>query len=709
MIGTLQEALPTAVAAADSAASADTAPSPELVRFNGRRALALEVVKKSSANTLDLVHRVDAVIGEISRSLPGIEIVQASTQANYIEEANHATLEAIAIAVALSVIVIYPFLWDWKATLISALAIPTSLFGTFIVMAICGFSLETITLLAIALVVGIIVDDAIVDVENISRHLDLGEPPREAAIAATDEVSLTVTAATLTIAAVFIPVGLMGGVVGQFFRPFGLTVSAAVLISLLVARTLSPLLSMYWLRASPSQPEGQSRFSFLGGYTGLLKWALRHRVLVVALTLSSLLLGIGLVSVVNKGFIPRLDRGEFLIHFTAATTTPSSPEANAIDQPRDQPLSMARIMAAQLLQTQKQAERIEERVRREPEVKDILMTVGNQWGQADRGELLIRLQPHRQRSTLEHQTEIRNRLAGLRGLDVRVEDIPFVETGSEQPIQIKLLGSDLPSLDRAAIALKHRLSTLPGLVDISTSAPPSGDPENLVIEHVNGRRIRYVRANLLPGTSVDHAVSRISEATAGVLPGGVTIDFGGDSERIREILSSFLFTITLGIVCILGVLVFLYRTWSDPLIIMFSLPLSFCGAMLALLLTRQEFGMISVIGIIFLMGLTNKNAIIMVDYVNQLRSSGLEPTEAILTGATVRLRPILMTTAATILGMLPVALGLGAGSELRAPMAIAILGGLVASTLLSLFVIPVMVSLLEGFKRKISIASTPSR
>jgi multidrug efflux pump subunit AcrB len=245
-------------------------------------------------------------------------------------------------------------------------------------------------------------------------------------------------------------------------------------------------------------------------------------------------------------------------------------------------------------------------------------------------------------------------------------------------------------------------------VDVSTTANAhSAGADQAELEHLDGRRIRYVRANLLPSTSVEQASAQIRAATKGLIPNSVTMQLGGDTARVGDILSSFAFTMSLGIACMLAVLVFLFRSWSDPLIIMVSLPLSFCGALLSLLLTGQEFGMISVIGVIFLMGLTDKNAIIMIDYINQLRCSGEGLSEAILNGATVRLRPILMTTAATILGMLPVALGLGAGSELRAPMAIAIIGGLTTSTLLSLFVIPVMVSLLDGAKHRASSKAVP--
>lgn len=667
---------------------------PSLVRFNGKSSLALEVVKKSSANTLDLVHAVENAVTRLRSSLPELQIIQASTQANYIKEASDATLESIAIAMALSVIVIYPFLWNWKATLISALAIPTSLFGTFIVMAIFGLNLETITLLAIALVVGIIVDDAIVDVENISRHLDLGESPREAALSATDEVGLTVTAATLTIAAVFIPVAMMGGVVGQFFRPFGLTTSAAVLISLLVARTLSPLLSMFWLRRSSSRQESQRWLSFLASYEGLLKWSLRHRKLVILATILSLIVGIGLVFVVNKGFIPRLDRGEFIIRYNSQTINLSQPNQGGAVQAQQ----AARSMESLLLHTKEDAVEIEKLVRQSPDVQDVFTTVGTQWGQSDSGQLHIKLRANRSRNTLEVQNDIRAKLSGLSGLTTSVEDIPFVDTGSEKPIQIKLFGSNLTTLDQTAIAIKDRISTLPELVDVSTT---SSGPSGMLIEHINGRRVRLVQANISPKVSVDEAVKLINKNTSELLPKDITMSFGGDSARISEIMTSFAFTMVLGVVCILAVLFFLFRSWSDPLIIIFSLPLSLVGAMGALLLTGQQFGMISVIGIIFLMGLTNKNAIIMVDYINQLRQSGLTLTDSVLQGATVRLRPILMTTAATILGMLPVALGIGAGSELRSPMAIAIMGGLMASSLLSLFVIPVIYSLLADFNSRV--------
>jgi len=292
--------------------------------LNGQQGVALEVVKEAGANTIEVVRMVDSVVSRLQWENQDIHAVPAVTQAEFIRGSTRATTDALWLAVALSVLVIFPFLRSWKATGISALAIPISLLGTFVVMKLAGFGLETLTLLALALVIGIIVDDAIVDVENIQRHIDRGDPPHVAAIAATDEIGLTVTAATLTIVAVFLPVGLMGGVTGIFFRPFGLTISAAVVTSLLVARTLSPLLSAWWLRPARSGDAAPvtGRWSrFADRYRELLGWSLEHRALVVLLALLSLVAGVAIIPLIPKGFIPRFDRSDFLVVVNAPRGT----------------------------------------------------------------------------------------------------------------------------------------------------------------------------------------------------------------------------------------------------------------------------------------------------------------------------------------------------------------------------------------------------
>ena len=298
-------------------------------RFNDADVLALDVVKQEDANTLNLVDELESEMTRLRPKFPELKIVLCRTQANYIREASHATVEALLIAVASSIVVIFPFLWSWPATAISALAIPTSLLGTAIVMAGCGFELDTITLLALALVIGIIIDDAIVDVENIARHLEEGhESPREAALEATQEIGLTVSAATFTIVAVFLPVGLMKGSVGQFFKPFGVTVSAAVIISLLVARTLSPSLAVWWMRAkSPTARTGTIWSLFIRTYRRALEWSLDHPRAVLAMALGSFVAGLALIPFVPRGLMARLDRGEFKIVYHIDRAAPGPAEA----------------------------------------------------------------------------------------------------------------------------------------------------------------------------------------------------------------------------------------------------------------------------------------------------------------------------------------------------------------------------------------------
>lgn len=648
------------------------------VCFDGRPVLALEIIKKSDANTLEVV---DRVAGEITRHQSDTQrFTLARSQAGFIREATGATLEALLIAVALSVVVIYPFLWSWPATWISALAIPTSLLGTCGVMALCGFELDTITLLALALGIGIIIDDAIVDVENIARHLEQGgQSPAQAALKATNEIGLTVTAATLTIVAVFLPIACMRNVIGHFFRPFGITVSASVLISLLVARTLSPVLAMYWLRApalvgpvcqtgrSSLRSHAQRRAGPTAAYRRLLVWALAHRRTVALLAGASFLAGLALIPLIPRGFIPKLDRGAFKVVYSAVG--PAEPIAAAAE--------------------------LEQAIRRHPEVEHVLAVIGGR-GEPHRGTLHVTLRHDRTIHTVAFQDRLRGELPRIPGVTTSIEEIAFVETGGEKPLVAEIQGDDLTLLAGAAEALADGLRQLPGVVDVSVSPPPGTDE----ISRFEGARTARVSANLAAGVSLGDATMTLREVAAKTLPPGVNLRLGGDSGRLREIFTSFGVALFFSVGCVIVVLLGLFRNWVDPVAIFVSLPLSVVGALLALLFSGSEFGMISLIGLIFLLGLVNKNAILLVDFIGQHRAAGLPLDEAILEAAPLRLRPILMTTAATVLGMLPIALGWGAGSELRAPMAIAILGGLVTSTLLSLVVVPVVYRAAVGAARR---------
>jgi multidrug efflux pump subunit AcrB len=682
-----------------------------LVRFNGKDALAFQVIKQGTANTLEVVSRVEKEVQKLRSSLKDVTLNLASTQAEYIHNATRSTIDALTEAIVLSIVVIFPFLWNWRATLISAVAIPTSLLATLIVMAFFGFNLETITLLALALVIGSVIDDAIIDVENILRHIEDGQTPRQAAYDATDEIGLTVVASTATAVAVFLPIGLMGGVVGQFFKPFGITVSAAYIASTLVARTLSPVLSIYWLKAKPSSsPRRESKIAvaFTQFYRNILAWSLSHRKIVIGLAVLSLVAGMALVPLIPKGFIPKLDRGEFNITYTTpllslpehlkAAQAAQAPNPVGAGSPRPIPNPQSQLPISNPLDDSLQvAKKLEEVVRKSPAVATVFTTVGSREGEPNKGTLYIKLKKDRQISTAELQDQFRSSLPNLPGVTTSVEDIQFVDSGSQKPLQVSLRGNDLATLSKAAKTIKQEIEKLPGFADVTVTGEANQQDQIFQIERLNNQRVAYISANLGQNLSLGDATDKLVAEAKKVLPAGVSLDLGGDSANLNEVFGSFATTLVLSALCIVVVLILLFKSWIDPLVIGVSLPLALVGALLALLITKSDFGMISLIGFVFLLGLANKNAILLVDYINQLRQAGLERTEAILKTGVVRLRPIMMTTASTILGMLPIALGLGAGSELRSPMAVAIAGGLVSSTILSLIVVPVVYAILDDW------------
>ncbi len=753
---------------------------PTLTRFDRQPAIALQIVKRPTANTLEVVDQVKAKMQQLEAGLPQVDIAIATTQADYIRAATQATIDALMAAVVIAVLVIFAFLRSWQATLIAALAIPLSLLGTCIVMAIYGFNLETITLLGLALVIGITVDDAIVEIENIIRHMELGASPREAALIATQEIELSVSVSTLTIAAVFLPVAFMGGTVGQFFKPFGLTVSAAVLVSLLVARTLTPVLAVRWLKvthkaddsgaiegvisegvisegvisegvspadatqasiaqasttqeAATQKAEPDSRLE--RAYRQLLSWALRHRWAVVGIAIASLIAGIAIIPLIPQGFIPQLDRGEFYLNYTVAlpdvsapppslgsAQLPSEEALSAADGQTAPPLDASRDLRRFILQeTLDRSNALEAAVYRLPAVKSVFTTVGDQ-GRPNQGRLHITLSENREQTTAAAQAQLRQSLTqikdaseesiegdltgdltgNLTGVTTSVEDVPFVDTGGEKPLQVALLGDDLEVLNQAAIAVKQAVEKRPGFVDIRISGDENTATEIVEINHRRGERAVYISANLLPGKALGEATNDVTTIAQSVMPPGVRTDLGSDSARAGEVLGSFGRTLTLAVICMLVVIFLPFGRLLEPLVVGLSLPLSVVGAMLALLVTRSDFGVISLLGLLFLLGLLDKNALLLLDYANQLRRKGMQRTDAILQTGLVRLRPILMTTASTVLGMLPLALKLGTGAELRQPMAVAIIGGLLTSTLLSLIVVPVLYALLEDGWQQVS-------
>ena len=365
-------------------------------------------------------------------------------------------------------------------------------------------------------------------------------------------------------------------------------------------------------------------------------------------------------------------------------TTPSIP----VD-PREQILQ----------QTLAAAPALEKTVFELPEIESVLTTVGGK-GQPNQGSLYIKMKARRDRTTAEVQAQLRQELPEQSKLITSIEDVQFVDTGGEKPLQVALIGDDLAALDRAATAVKTKIEPLAGFADVQISSADNTGDRVAEINHQNGQRVAFINANLDQGKALGDATTQVVDIAQSVIPSGVRIDLGGDSARSGEVLGSFAKTLALAVVCMLSVLFIPFGRLLEPAVVGLCLPLSIVGALLALLITRSDFGIVSVLGLLFLLGLLDKNALLMMDYTNQQRRAGMNRTEAILTTGLVRLRPILMTTASTVLGMVPIALGLGAGAELRQPMAVAIIGGLLTSTLLSLIIVPVLYSLLEdGWNR----------
>ena len=471
-----------------------------------------------------------------------------------------------------------------------------------------------------------------------------------------------------------------------------------VLISLLVARTLSPVLAIYWMKPRRRQSQQPKHPFFLGPpYRRLLNWSLSHRKLVIGIALMSFVVGVGLIPLIPKGFVPKLDRGEFNVIYTLPTPNIPNRLRTAIEEPQSE--EAAPSLFSDLTQsperfllrkTRRVGEKLEEIALEDPNVQSAYTIAGYQ-GNPLKGRIYIRLKKNRTLNTSQMQDQLREKFPSIKGGSISVEDILFIETGDDSPLKVALLGNNLDSLNQTATQLKRRLEEVPGLVDLKISH----EDDNSVIAHFQQQRVVYLTANLLEGTGLGDVTRDVIKITQEILPDDVTFDIQGASAQVRNIFEEFGIALTFAILCMMVILYVTFGRLLEAFVVLLSLPLSIVGAMFALLVTQSDFGMISLIGLIFLLGLLDKNAILLMDYTNQLRERGMGRHQAILETGEVRLRPILMTTASTILGMLPIAIGLGAGAELRQPMAVAIIGGLITSSLLSLIVVPVLYTLLE--------------
>ncbi|MBI6546810.1 MAG: efflux RND transporter permease subunit, partial [Cyanobacteria bacterium NC_groundwater_1444_Ag_S-0.65um_54_12] len=729
--------------------------------FNGKPAVMFGVIKQSSANSVTVGDAVRQKLQKLQTLLPaGVSIRESRDSTVFTKESNQSVWEHMIVGGLLAVAVLYLFLRSFAATFIGGLAIPISIVSTFFLMQMAGFSFNLLTNLALSMVVGILVDDAVVDLENIYRHMERGTESIKAAIAATFEIQLAVTATTLAIVAVFLPVAFMTGMVGKFFKEFGITVTFAVLMSLLVARTVTPMLAarMLKVRKRATGASEDTGFFLAPAYRQLLAWALGHRKSIVALATLAFLGGIALIPFIPKGFMTQADRKEFSLQVKL-------PKGSSVAT------------------TERAAQQVEQLLLRRPEVKQVFTIVGSR-NTSDQAQLYVQLVDRHDRQLTDQEVAqlIRDEAQHIPGLQTKNQVIGMVAQGDfNYPVYIQLRHDDLAKLqlyadtliaalkqhpqftdvdstlaqirpelrlqlDRsraaelgvtpAAIAQTLRLATMGDTTttfnegeydyDIRVRANPAikNDPEWLKaltipvpgrppvaigavadlqyapgiaeISRQDRSRMAAVVANLRPGTPLGSALQVARQAVADLkLPPEVMVEFAGQAEDMRETFTALGQALALAIVFIYLILAIQFESFIHPFTIMLSLPLSLVGAFLALWLSRTELGMIAMIGIIMLMGIVTKNAILIVDFAISLRQQGMSRLDALLHAGPIRLRPILMTTAAMTMGMLPMAFRIGAGSEFRYPMAIVVIGGLLTSTLLTLLVVPVFYTLLD--------------
>ncbi|OGW58890.1 MAG: hypothetical protein A2V83_02700 [Nitrospirae bacterium RBG_16_64_22] len=740
-----------------------------ITRMNGQEAVFFFVRKQSGGNTVALVDKVKARLAGLGDRLPrDVQFRIAKDQAKFVLSDLSAVRESLVLGIFFAIFTVFIFMRDWRSTFIVSLSLPASLIGSFFFMWVFNFSINMMTLMALSLVVGVLIDDAIVVRENIFRHMERGEDSVTAARKGTTEIGMAVMATTFTIVAVFFPVAFMSGIVGQFFRQFGLSVVFAVGISLLVAFTLDPMLSAHFMKPLSEVRHRRffQRFSdALGGffsgldhrYRDILTWALSHRLAVILGALALFALSILLVLLMGGEFVPKADHGQFNV--TIETPTGSS-----------------------LALTNETARRVEEVLRRDPDALTVFTTVGPD-EIINRAVLRVEVRDkkERKRTIAEIKPQVRAALQKVPGIKVRVEDIPFVEGGDVYPVTLYLRGDDLEILTALSQKAREIVRSVPGTVDVDTNieegkpefqvrpnrdraadfkigaGPVAATVRTLVDGQVASRfregdkeydiRVRLREedrqdmsaltrllvnppdfqrpvalmevADIAPGvgpgkiTREDRqrqvlVTANLADAPLGTvvgsitekmeklgLPKGVRFGFLGEAERMQESFVALMAALALSVIFIYMVLASQYNSFVHPFTIMLSLPLAIIGALIALFLMGKPVGMPPMIGIVMLMGLVTKNGILLVDYTNTLRARGLPVREAILEAGPTRLRPILMTSTAMILGMLPVAVSTASGSEFRSPMAIAIIGGLITSSLLTLVVVPVVYTLFE--------------
>lgn len=739
---------------------------------DGQPSLILMLYRQTGTNTIQVADNVKKKLKQINtdfktQNIP-VELSVVRDGAKMIQANVKDVEESILIGIALTIIVVYLFLGSGRSTFITGLALPTSLIGSFLLMHLAGFSINTMSLLALSLAVGLLVDDAIVVRENIYRHGENGKNPINAAIDGTKEVLLAVVATTLTVIAVFGPIGFLHGIVGSFFKEFGLTVCFAMLISLFDALTIAPMLSAYIGLGKRAKKQNKILANFQKFQTELehkyervLRVILRYPITTLLSALFIFAISIFAAKYVPKTFVPAQDSGEFVV----ALELPPGATLTSMDEI---------------------THKIDTQIRSNPEIATAVAIVGSR-GAANKSQFFINMVPSNLRkiNTSQFKDKLRNELKQFKGVKIVVRDVDLVG-GGERPFNLNIKGSNLEDLKVTSFKVFEALKQQKGLLDPEISYKP-GKPEMKIIPdqtklqqlgvltstlgkelrtqiegatpavyRENGQqydirvrlqsdqrdleqnfnetlipnmnnllvrlsdvakpvqslapatisrkdRVRYIQisGDIAPnGPGMGGVMSNIKKLfeTQIKLPPGISYSFQGQAESFTELINNMIVAVGLGILFIYLVLASLYESFITPLTIMLVLPLAACGAFFALLITRHSLDIFSMIGCILLFGIATKNSILLVDYTKQLTQQGVPREQAIIQAGLTRLRPILMTTIALIAGMLPIAIGLNEASKQRTSMGIAVIGGLISSTILTLVVVPAAYSYIERFR-----------
>ena len=749
--------------------------------YNGKNAIGLDIIKQSGANTVEVAESIKSEIDSIKEGLPkDVQIDIVRDNSTMIHEQVNNVEKTLAEGCIIAVLIIFLFLGNIASTLISAVALPTSIIATFTIMKLMGFTLNLITLVALSLSIGLLVDDAIVVIENIVRQMKMGKTPYQAAKEATSEIGLAVLATTLTIVAVFLPVAMVSGVIGRYLREFGLTVAFSVLISLFVSFTLVPMLASRYLKSGANDGTAiggkgggflnrfNQWFEKLGAkYANFLKVALNHRLSVMLIAGALLVASLAITPLLGTTFMPAEDKGEITI-------------VAGLDA------------GLSLEKAESSAREIEAVVKKYPQVLYTYSVV-----ESDSISMYVKVTAveSRKEPIDEIVADMRNSLRKIPGIDFSANGNSSVATigglGNKDFVY-HLTGDDFESLQQFALTLKQSVKNMPGAEDVSLSYK-AGNPQaefqvdrdkaedlgvspaavgntlrtlynGVVVGQYDSGSDRYdvtVRLKdaerqdlgsfndiyvpssntnqgqpiLIPLTQVTDQVFttsssvinrydkereiQISANVTGIssgdfdkafqkevkdigLPDGISLTSGGTNALMSDAYSGMAIALIMGALFIFLILAAQFESFIDPLSIMFSLPMAIIGAILGLWAGHKELSFVAMIGIILLMGLVTKNAILLVDFTRQRRCEGMTRKEAILEAAAIRLRPILMTTMAMIFSMIPVIAEGGAGASFRSPMAYAVIGGLITSTLLTLVVVPVMYTYMDDVRNRFS-------